>query len=329
MSSPSLHRAVFSLCFAAGIAGCGGTLSTTGAGSVLPSRASAVHRAAGWMSPAAKAAKNLLYVANPFEATIDVFTLRGLKYTQVGQIGDSNAPDGMTTDAAGNLYVTDEGVATEGPVAGDIKVYPKGSTQYSRIIVPANWVPFDIAVGKDGTLNVANIAPIGSFSPGSVSIYPPNANQPSRVLRLQNFQVYGIALHAQTPTIYVSYEDSGSSGHIAAFRRARGKAVELGVSYAEPWGLLEDGNDNLLACDGAGTIDVYAESTGKLTSQISVPNGALWLAFNSDRSRLFATNFNDVQILSYPSGTLVGTIDESGWGKYDYPTGLAFWPPPR
>ncbi len=37
-------------------------------------------------------------------------------------------PNGMTTDKAGNLYVTDIGVATEGPAAGRIKIYPKGST---------------------------------------------------------------------------------------------------------------------------------------------------------------------------------------------------------
>jgi len=78
----------------------------------------------------------------------------------------------MTTDAAGNLYVADLVRRDGRPGSGDIKVYPKGSTKYSRYIVPTKWVPYDIAVGSDGTMYVANIAPFASFSPGSVSIYP-------------------------------------------------------------------------------------------------------------------------------------------------------------
>jgi hypothetical protein len=221
------------------------------------------------------------------------------------------------------------GVATEGPAAGDIKIYPKGSKYYSRIIVSASWVPFDIAV-RNGWLYVANIAPFAKFNPGSVSIYAPNASQPERVLRFPNFQVYGITLHGKTSTIYVSYETSGSDeGEINEFVHAHGKPKNLGVTFDSPWGLLEDGSDNLLACSGSGTVNVYAESTGKLVQQISVSGGALWEAFNPSRSKLYVTNFRDVEIYSYPAGKLIGSIDQPGWGgASNYPTGLAYWPPP-
>jgi hypothetical protein len=59
-----------------------------------------------------------------------------------------------------------------------------------------------------------------------------------------------------------------------------------------------------------------------------VPNGASWLAFNQRRSRLFVSNFDQVEILSYPAGALLGTIQQPGWGQAAYPTGVAFWPPP-
>jgi Beta-propeller repeat len=285
------------------------------------------------MSPEAKHAKELLYVADPtgspsYTGVIDIFSLRGLTYKLIGQIQDDDDPNGMTTDSAGNLYVTDLGVATEGPAAGDIKVYPKGSISYSRLIVPAHWIPFDVAVGRNGTMYVANIAPFASFSPGSVSIYPPLASQPSRVLKLSNFQVDGITLHERTTTIYISYQSQAGDGRIAEFKHARGKAIDLGVSYTEPWGILEDGNDNLLACDGSGTIEVYSEATGKLVQQISVPNGAAWEAFNQRRSQLFVSNFEQVEILSYPAGAVIGTID-AGFSKSNYPTGVAYWPPPQ
>jgi len=325
MKVPSLRLALVLGIVLAG-SGCGARNASPDTTGVLPP--TSARRAPSWISPNAKSAKELLYVADPFLGNIDIFSMQGLKATLVGQIADSDGPDGMTTDAAGNLYVTDEGVATEGPAAGDIKIYPKGSTIYSRYIVPAKWVPFDVAVGSDGTMYVSNIAPIGYFSPGSVSVYMPGASVPARVLHLKSFQAYGIALHHHSKTIYVSYEAPGSDGgKIAAFAHARGKAKDLGVNYPEPWGLLEDGSNDLLACDGAGIIEVYAESDGKLVQQISVPNGAAWIAFDKSRSHIFVSNFDQIEILSYPGGTVLGSINQ-GWGKTTYPTGVAIWPPP-
>jgi hypothetical protein len=334
MSTHLRPKPILSLSLLLASAGCSAVTVTPGAPSARPEQQQ-VRVARSWILPEAKRAKELLYVGDPtgspsYSGVIDVFSLRGIKYKLVGQLQDDNFPEGMTTDAAGNLYVTDMGVATEGPAAGDIKVYPKGSTQYTREIVSASWIPFDIAVHK-GSLYVANIAPFASFSPGSVTVYPPSASQPSRVLKFPNFQVYGITMHAQTSTIYVSYGASGSgNGDLNEFVRARGKPKNLGVSYGDPWGLLEDGSNDLLACSGDGTIEVYAEKTGTLVKQISVTNGALFLAFDQSYSKLFVTNFQEVEIYSYPNGKLIGSINEAGWGgRSNYPSGVAYWPPPQ
>jgi sugar lactone lactonase YvrE len=326
------QRRLFLAACAITVSGCGGSLQTDRA--VLPPQVRAKPHS-GWMSPEAKSAKALLYVADPtgdpsYQGVIDVFAINGLKYKLVGQISDDNNPQGMTTDADGKLYVTDIGVATEGPSVGDIKIFPKGAIHYSRIIVPADWVPFDIAVGHDGTFYVANIAPIGYFNPGSVSIYPPLATVPSRVLQFNNFQVDGIALHRKSNTIYVAYDGTGGTGgSINEFVHARGKPKNLGVSYSAPWSVREDGADNLLACSGEGSVNVYAESDGHLVQQISVPNGAMFEAFNKSRSKLFVSDFAKVEIYSYPAGQLIGNINQSGWGGVNYPTGVAYWPPPR
>lgn len=333
MNVRSSLRYVLALCVVAA-AGCAGQYGSSNAvGGPIPPSAPAARHFQSWISPEVKHARNLLYVADPtsdpsYTGVIDIIGVNGLKYKLLGQIQDDNDPDGMTTDAYGNLYVTDEGVATEGPAPGEIKVYPKGSTSYSRLIQPANWIPFDIAVSPNGTMYVANIAPFGYFNPGSVSVYPPQASQPSRVLRLPNFQVDGITLHHETSTIYISYQSRAGDGRIAEFKHARGKATDLGVSYASPWGILEDGNDNLLACAGGGTIEVYSEATGALVQQIPVPSGCMWLAFNQKRTRLYVSNFDQVEILSYPGGAVLGTINEA-WGTRNYPTGVAYWPPPQ
>jgi DNA-binding beta-propeller fold protein YncE len=313
--------------------GCAGASTQAGSAPVvLPPTSAGLHDSGSWISPEVKNAKALLYVGDPtgspsYSGVIDILSVHGLQYKLIGQIQDDEMPEGMTTDAAGNLYVADLGVATEGPAPGDIKVYPKGSKKYSRYIVPADWVPNDIAVGRDGTMYVANIAPFAEFSPGSVSIYPPLASQPSRVLHLPNFQVDGITLHAKTNTIYISYQTDSGGGRIAEFKHARGKAIDLGVSYPEPWAILEDGSNNLLALDGSGIVEVYSEATGKLVQQIPVPNGAAWEAFNTKRSELFVSNFEQVEVLSYPAGKVLGSINE-GWSASNYPTGVAYWPPP-
>jgi hypothetical protein len=333
MEHSSRHYALAACALLA--SGCAGSSVPATTQALTPSSSTNAHRARSWILPEAKTDKDLLYVADPTQSPsvnghIAIIAIHGLKYVEIGQIEDDNDPQGMTTDAAGNLYVTDIGVATEGPATGEIKVYPKGSTSYSRLIVPTKWVPFDIAAGSDGTMYVANIAPFASFSPGSVSIYPPNASQPSRVLRLKNFQVDGITLHNSGPSIYISYQAEGASGNgaIAEFKNARGKAIQFGVNFPEPWGLLEDGNDNLLAADGSGIIEVYSEATKQLVQQIAVPTGAMFEAFNTKRTHLFVSNFDQVEVLSYPAGQVIGTINES-WSKQNYPTGVAYWPPPK
>ncbi|HET6275088.1 MAG TPA: hypothetical protein VFE16_04020 [Candidatus Cybelea sp.] len=322
--------AVTMLCSAAA---CSGQPETSESPALVPATARAVPRVRSWIAPEAKRAKELLYVADPTGdpssyGHIDIFEMHGRKYDPVGTIADTDDPNGMTTDAAGNLYVTDIGVATEGPAPGAIKVYPKGSTSYSRLIVPTDWVPFDIAVAPNGTMYVANIAPVAYFNPGSVSVYPPNASVPSRVLTLQNFQVDGITRHDRTSSIFISYQTNGGNGALAEFKHAHGKAIDLGVSFSEPWGLVEDGSNHLLAAEGSGTINVYSEATKQLVTQIAVPNGAMWEALNQKRTRLFVSNFEQVEILDYPGGKVIGSVNE-GWNKANYPTGVALWPPPQ
>lgn len=327
-----LERHALVIILIAASAGCGSHSATTTPAAFVPSATRTMQHQSSWISPRAKRAKELLYVADPTQSPstgghIDIFEMQGTTANYAGSILDPDDPNGMTTDAAGNLYVTDIGVAQEGPAPGEIKVYPKGSTSYSRLIVPADWVPFDIAVTPKGTMYVANIAPVAYFNPGSVSVYPPGADQPSRVLNLSNFQVDGITRHNQTSTIYISYQTNSGNGAIAEFKHARGKARDLGVSYSEPWGIVEDGHDNLLAAVGSGAVNVYSEATKKLVQQITVPNGAMFEAFNKKRTRLFVSNFQQVEILSYPGGQVIGNVNH-GYSTANYPTGVAVWPPP-
>ena len=190
----------------------------------------------GWVSPQVKSAQKLLYVAGGSPPTVDIFTASGGQYTLAGQLTGFFDPQGIRTDDAGNLYVVDDFVPQEGPVGGQVDVFPKGATQPSRVINPYPWNPFDVAVDKAGDIYIANSNPIGKFSPGSVTVYGQSDVRPIRVLRGTDLkEIWGITLDARTSDVYVSYAtDSSGTGHIARFTRGRGKPTDLGVSYGPP-----------------------------------------------------------------------------------------------
>jgi hypothetical protein len=312
---------------------CGATIVPAGRG-LTPHRATSPLRGAhSWMSPQAKSARQLLYVANGSTGVVDVFsvTKKGTKLT--GQIAGFQSPQGMTVDAAGTLYVVNDYIPQEGPVGGEVDIFPKGATNPSIIIGDYPWVPFDVGVDKKGDVYVANIAPITQFSPGSVTVFDKAGKGPIRTLKGASLgEAYGITVDQRTSDVYVSYtQNLGGGGRIATFAGGRGKAQDLGVSYGTPWGIIQDAAGNLLASDGNGPIHIYPQAGGSQIGAINVPGDPLFATFNSDRSLLYVSNFNnfDVEIFRYSDGTMVGSVTDSQWGKNEWPTGVAFWPPAK
>jgi hypothetical protein len=164
-----------------------------------------------------------------------------------------------------------------------------------------------------------------------VTVYDKAGKGPLRTLKSASIgEAYGIAVDPQTSDVYVSYtQNLGSGGRIATFAGGRGKAQDLGVSYSEPWGIIQDGSGNLLASDGTGPIHIYPQAGGPQIGAINVPGAPLFATFNSDRSLLYVSNFNnfDVEIFNYSDGTMVGSITGTDWHKNAWPTGVAYWPP--
>jgi hypothetical protein len=292
------------------------------------------HRHAhSWMSPAAKSAHNLLYVGNGSTGVVDVFSVGKKGTTLVGQLTEFQSPQGMTTDRAGNLYVVNDYIPQEGPAGGEVDVFPKGATNASLSINPYPWSPFDVGVDKKGNIYIANIAPISEFSPGSVTVYDAAGYGPIRTLEGTNLkEIYGIAVDQRTSDVYVTYTPSlGGAGHIASFRHGKGNANDLGVSFGPSWGIVQDGAGNVLAADGNGPLHIYPQTGGAQVGSISVPGDPLFATFNTDRSLLYVSNFNnfDVEVFRYSDGSMIGTVKDGEWGKGAWPTGVAYWPPAR
>jgi hypothetical protein len=277
----------------------------------------------------AKANLPLLFVGDSNNGTIDVFTVHNAKYTLEYQIHDDNGPEGLHTDTAGNLYVADQGIGSESPGVGDIDVYAPGSAGPYRTIFPGYNIS-DVVSAPNGSLYASNFGPDGYFGPGSASVYKPKSDVPTRTMGIPSaFQALSIVRDAKSHDVFATYSKSDDSGHIARFADGKPPAMDLGVSYSTPWGIAEDGSGHLLVAAGSA-IQIYSQK-GKQVGSFAVPGIAYRLAFNTDRSLLFATNFNnfDVEIFAYPKGNLVGSIKSNQWTKYAWPDGVAFWPPPK
>jgi hypothetical protein len=273
--------------------------------------------------------KPLLFVGNSNIGVIDVFVSVGGSYQLQRQIQDPNGPEGLHTDAAGNLYVADQGIGSESPGVGDIAVYAPGAASPSRLIIPGYNIS-DVVPSTKGGLFAANFGPVGYFGPGSVSAYGGQKDVPRWTTVIPNaFQSLGIVRDTSNRDVFATYSTNDNKGHIARFAGGKPPAIDLGVTYGTPWGIAEDGKGNLLAA-GGGVVSIFSR-TGKARGTFKVPGSPYRLAFNTDRTLLFISNFDnfDVQIFTYPKAKMIGTVQSNEWSKYAWPDGVAFWPPPK
>jgi hypothetical protein len=276
-----------------------------------------------------KANQPLLYVGNSNTGIIYVFSVKNGTYTLKYRKQDSNGPEGLHVDARGNLYVADQGIGTESSGIGDIAVYGPNDASPIRLIFPGYNVS-DVVPTPNGSLFASNFGPDGYFGPGSVSAFGPTGDMAKRTTTIPNsFQALSIVRDAGNHDVFATYSTNDDKGHIARFVHGKPPAIDLGVTFDTPWGIAEDGSGNLLVAAGEA-IDIFTQS-GKAAGSFSVPGTAYRLAFNSDRSLLYVTNFVnfDVEIFSYPKGKMVGTIKNRDWSQYTWPDGVAFFPPPK
>jgi hypothetical protein len=122
-----------------------------------------------------KKVKPLLFAANYEDGQILVFDQA--KKGDVGtpaytiDIGKGTAPEGITTDEAGNLYVTNT-------KNNEVEIFALGAKSPSRTITSGLNGPQDVAVDASGNLYVSNQPGVGSGSDYIVE-YPSGSSSPS------------------------------------------------------------------------------------------------------------------------------------------------------
>jgi hypothetical protein len=146
------------------LAGCGGwqvpaAPSTVQSFALLPH----VDRSRSWMLPEAKR-DDLLYISDVYG--VHVFSYP--KGTHVGDLTGVSSPEGLCTDRAGDVFVTDEGV-------GDVDEYTHGGTSPIKVLydIYVDFNPVDCSVDPT-TGNVA----VASADAPYVVIFPRAKQRP-------------------------------------------------------------------------------------------------------------------------------------------------------
>jgi hypothetical protein len=165
-------RTAAGLCAAAMLfAGCAGTSSQM----TPQARGLAMHRPSGpttsgrtWMDPAAKGG-DLLYVATAGNSAVEIYSYPKLK--QVGALTDTQWPEGLCSDKAGNVWVTN--YEFHGYLPGYMTEYAHGGTKIIATLQDANQSPGDCSIDPTtGNLAIANRIPAtGEYSSGNIGIY--------------------------------------------------------------------------------------------------------------------------------------------------------------
>jgi hypothetical protein len=305
---------------------------------------SLVQSDAGRARPEKKKVKPLLYAANYETGQILVFEqakkgdVQTPKYTI--DLGKGTAPEGITTDESGNLYVTNT-------KDNEVEVFPLGATSPSKTITAGLNGPQDVAVDASGNLYVSNQPGVGSGS-DYISEYPAGSSSPSFTWNPpsgdSDAELTGITLTRPTAdgnsTILASMDILNSyygtyTGDVAACIPGNSTCFDEGYSLGFVQGIAMEqsptassGTTDFLVVDKQipGYDNIYDYST---ITQVSIAHGSIqpvpnFLTFNPERTELYISADGTVYEYSYPSMKPIATYTNGGnevTGVATYPSG--------
>jgi hypothetical protein len=314
--------------FAAGCAG--GTAPNAGlpssSGAVeLSARAHALiglpqpaHRAGGWLSPAAKKAKHLIYVSDFIGNAVEIYPTTGSNPSPIGKITDGiSGPEGCFVDRHGNLYVANASNET-------VTMYPHGSTTY-KLQYTGFAYPTNVTAGPNGRVYVADL--VGE----DVVEFPKGSTRSKLTINITYPQ--GVAVDTKN-NLYVSYNTGahgGGPGDVNEYPPGSSNGQNLGLPIVWSAGDAVDGNGDIVAADqGSGSnAAVYVFPPGSTKPSETINQGMedpFRLALDSKYKTLYVADpeVNKVLIYDYSSGALTGSISNglsSVYGVALYPEG--------
>jgi sugar lactone lactonase YvrE len=260
----------------------------------------------------------LLYVADtisgPQNPGVTVYPERGIDQRKIGSITNGvKYPTGLAVDTSENLYVGNSSGST-------VTVYPYGSRSPSETLTSAG-VPYGVAVGRDGTVYVANEA--NKSAPPSILVYPKGQRTPSRTIHTKG-SPYELALDS-FDNLYVTvgmtvYEFARGSSH--------GKALLLQGPKGELTGVAFDKRNDLLVLENrtnAHEVLVYPYAGTRPSHKIPIDSSkpVIGIAIDPENTEIWVTTYSgsEVQGISYPGGKQLDVLNTGGLA-----TGIAVSP---
>jgi hypothetical protein len=214
-------------------------------------------RTRSWMARDA-ASQDLLYVSD--DGTFDVYVFSYPAGTLVGTLTGFNTPDGLCTDKAGNVFVTNTGDS-------NIVEYAHGGTSPIATLSDPDYYPYDCSVDPiHGNLAVANINN-GSGSGGNVAIYPHAGGTP-KIYSVPNFFTVVFDSYDPSGNLFVWGNGQYSSDYSLFAEMPEGTKQFTGVSLPGSIGVGPVGNN--VAWDG----EYLTIGGGAYVYQITVSDGA-------------------------------------------------------
>lgn len=242
--------------------------------------------------------QNVLPIEQEFfisDAGSDVFVFKNSTYKKTATISKGlTDADGMWVDAKGNLYVAN----ATGP---NVLEYKKGAgtpvCRYSSKL--SN--PVNVTTDKSGNVYVAD------FGGSAVREYSQCSNKVKGQITIN--QPEGVAVDDKG-NIFVAYFGP-SGGNFEKFTDGTGKMLDANVT--SPGGIILDKNNNLIADDQAGSIDLIKPPYASVKVLVRGLNDPFHASLNAKEDLLFNANAasSTVTIYTYPAMKLRKTITTS------------------
>jgi hypothetical protein len=304
----TLWIATLALC-----AGCAGGQATPAANFAgVPEQAARVrallgapqpaHRGGGWLSPAAKKAKHLIYVADFLNNAIEIYSATGSNQSPIGEITDGiSGPEGICVDKHGDLFVTNASNET-------VTMYPHGSTTY-KLQYTGFAYPTAVAAGKNGWVYVSDL--VGE----KVVEFPKGSTRSKATIDITYPQ--GVALDSKN-NLYVEYNTGAHGagpGQVNEFAPKSTSGTDLGLPIVWAAGDAIDGKSDVVVADqGSGNnAAVYVFPPGSTKPSETITQGMedpFRIAFDKPFTHLYVADpeVNALLVYDYSSGTLVNSI---------------------
>jgi hypothetical protein len=269
------------------LSGCSGGSSQPAVQPIPAARSAAITEA--------KAEKDLFVSNNSNEVVI----LTDGTYMDVGDITDGiDGAAGIWVDPKGNLYVANY-------EAANVTEYKKGGSAPVCTYSASLHDPVDVTTDDAGNVYVDDFNLLQN--PGYIDKFAQCSNTISAQYDIDKGPE-GVAVDS-AGDIFVSY----FGGNFEEFKSGSSTPTPLGATVGEAAGLIVDKNENLIADDEKGNIDVIAppySSATVLVSGLDEPDRA---SLNKRENLLFNANYGSgtVTVYKYPSGKLLKTLGSS------------------